>query len=133
MHDDGIAIAHHGRRESGDLPLGLDREIAVFVIGSGIGDAGLRSAIERRDAAINLPCFTGLIDLVDVAPHRRSRHAEPLLQLAHRGEGAIPQQLDDLTLAAGVAQRIPPENAILPRQLVQLTQHTSDCKLDLTR
>jgi hypothetical protein len=112
MHYDGVAIAHHGCGECGDLPFGLDCEIAVLVIGPGISDTRLRSAIERRDTAIDLPRFAGLIDLVDVATHRCGRNAEPLLELAHRSEGAIPQQLDDLTLAAGVAQRIPSRNAI---------------------
>lgn len=71
MHDDRIAVAHHGRRESGDLPLGLDRKVAVLVVGPGIGDTGLGSAIERRDAAIDLPCFAGFVDPIDVTPDRR--------------------------------------------------------------
>src|SRR5204863_9871612 len=102
--------------------------VAVLVIGPGIGNTRMRRAIERRDAAIDLPRLASLVDPVDIAPYRRSRYAEPLLQLAHRGEGAIPQEFDDLTLTAGVAQPFPPECRFFDGILKQLIQRLLDCK-----
>ena len=65
-----------------------------------------REDVERAKPAPDL--YLRACELIDVAPDRRGRNAEPLLQFAHRCKGAVPQELDDLTLAAGIAQLFPP-------------------------